>query len=216
MIKIFIESGVNDSQKRGKDTTNEQDFIVNIVAKHFPECQYGKDYEIVGTGGWTNLPNLVYEFKSNSDVEGQNLVIFDADENRNGGGFANRQGEINRLLEPHQIEFRLFLWPDNRTDGDFELLLSKIVNSEHRCLLDSYEHFEEEVRNNDPDNEKYDIPGRKGEMYTYISLHKKSGIQNKKFKKGYWLFDDERYWNLSSDELRPLLDFFRPYFSNRG
>lgn len=212
MIKIFIESGVNDAKKHEKETTNEQDFIMKVIAKHFPKCKYGTDYEIVGTGGWINLQNLVFEFESNSDVGGTNLVIFDADEERNNGGFVKRQAEIKNLI-PTTIKFKLFLWPDNKTDGDFELLLSKIVNPEHQCLLDSYEHFEDEVRRYDPNDEKYDIPGRKGEMYTYISLHKKSGTQNKKFKKGYWLFDDIKYWNLSSNELKPLLDFFEQNFS---
>ena len=212
MIKIFIESGINAAKKHDKETTNEQDFIVKVIAKHFPKCQYGTDYEIVGTGGWTNLPNLAFEFESNSDVGGTNLVIFDADENRNGGGFAKRQTEITNLMSP-TIDYELFLWPNNKTDGDFELLLSKIVNPKHQCLLDSYEHFEEEVRSHDPNDKKYDIPGRKGEMYTYISLHKKSSTQDKKFKRGYWLFDDTKYWDLSSNELKPLLDFLEQSFS---
>ena len=169
MIKIFIESGVNDAKKHEKETTNEQDFIMKVIAKHFPKCKYGTDYEIVGTGGWINLQNLVFEFESNSDVGGTNLVIFDADEERNNGGFMKRQAEIKNLI-PTTIKFKLFLWPDNKTDGDFELLLSKIVNPEHQCLLDSYEHFEDEVRRYDPNDEKYDIPGRKGEMYTYLTF----------------------------------------------
>ena len=36
MIKIFIESGVNAARKHDKETTNEQDFIVKVIAKHFP------------------------------------------------------------------------------------------------------------------------------------------------------------------------------------
>ena len=45
MIKIFIESGVNAAQKHDKETTNEQDFIVKVIAKHFPKCQYKKDFD---------------------------------------------------------------------------------------------------------------------------------------------------------------------------
>jgi hypothetical protein len=164
MIKIFIESGVNAAKKHNKETTNEQDFIVKVIAKHFPKCQYGTDYEIVGTGGWKNLPILAFEFKSNSDVGGTNLVIFDADENKNGGGYAKRQTEITSQM-PSTIDYELFLWPDNHADGDFEMLLSKIINPEHQCLLDCYENFEDEVRANDPEEVKYDTPGRKGEMY---------------------------------------------------
>ena len=171
MIKIFIESGVNDAKKHNKKTTNEQDFIVKVIAKHFPKCQYKKDFEVIGTNGWTNILNNEYEFKENTDKGFANLVIFDADEEKNNGGFAKRQAEI-LSMKSNTIDFDLFLWPDNQTDGDFELLLSKIINSEHQCLLDCYEHFEEEVRANDPREEKYETPGRKGKMYSYISLHK--------------------------------------------
>ena len=35
MIKIFIESGVNAAIKHDKETTNEQDFLVKVIAKFF-------------------------------------------------------------------------------------------------------------------------------------------------------------------------------------
>ena len=211
MIKVFIESGVNAAKKYDKETTNEQDFIVKVIAKHFPKCQYKKDFDVIGTNGWTNIPNNEYEFKENTDNGFANLVIFDADEEKNGGGFAIRQAEI-QSLKSDSIDFDLFLWPDNQTDGDFELLLSKIVNPEHQCLLDCYEHFEDEVRANDPEEEKYDTPGRKGEMYSYISLQKMSQKQKDYLSKGYWMFDNPKYWDLSSEELNPLVDFLNKYF----
>ena len=212
MIKIFIESGVNAAQKHDKETTNEQDFIVKVIAKHFPNCKYKVDFDVIGINGWTNIPKNEYEFKENSDKGFSNLVIFDADEERNGGGFAKRQSEI-LAMKSESIEFDLFLWPDNHTDGDFEMLLSKIINSEHQCLLDCYENFEDEVRANDPDEVKYETPGRKGEMYSYISLQKMSQKQKKELSKGYWMFDDSKYWDLSSDELKPLTDFLGVYFN---
>ena len=211
MIKVFIESGVNAAKKYDKETTNEQDFIVKVIAKHFPKCQYKKDFDVIGTNGWTNIPNNEYEFKENTDNGFANLVIFDADEERNGGGFAIRQAEI-QALKSDSIDFDLFLWPNNQTNGDFELLLSKIVNPEHQCLLDCYEHFEDEVRANDPEEEKYDTPGRKGEMYSYISLQKMSQKQKGYLSKGYWMFDNPKYWDLSSEELNPLVDFLNKYF----
>ena len=186
---------------------------MKVIAKHFPKCQYKKDFDVIGTNGWTNIPNNEYEFKENTDNGFANLVIFDADEERNGGGFAIRQAEI-QALKSDSIDFDLFLWPDNQTDGDFELLLSKIVNPEHQCLLDCYEHFEDEVRANDPEEEKYDTPGRKGEMYSYISLQKMSQKQKKELSKGYWMFDDSKYWDLSSDALKPLIEFLKKYLDN--
>lgn len=211
MIKIFIESGVNSAKKHEKETTNEQDFIVKVIAKHFPKCQYKKDFDVIGTNGWTNIPKNEYEFKENTDNGFPNLVIFDADEYKKGGGFDKRQAEI-LAMKTDSIDFDLFLWPDNKSDGDFELLLSKIVNPEHQCLLDCYEHFEEEVRANDPEEIKYETPGRKGEMYSYISLHKMSQKQKSNLSKGYWMFNNSNYWDLSSNELNPLVAFLAKFF----
>ena len=211
MIKIFIESGVNASKKYDKETTNEQDFIMKVIAKYFPECQYGKDYEVVGTGGWNNLHNLKFEFESNNDTGGCNLVIFDADENKNGGGYLIRKSAIQKEM-PLIKDDELFLWPDNQSDGDFEMLLSNIINENHQCILDGYELFEKEIKKHDPHEEKYDLPGRKGEMYTYISIQKMSSKQKSLFAKGYWLFDNQEYWNLSNDYLNPLITFLDKHF----
>ena len=74
MIKIFIESGVNAAKKHDKETTNEQDFIVKVIAKHFPNCKYKVDFDVIGINGWTNIPKNEYEFKENSDKGFSNLV----------------------------------------------------------------------------------------------------------------------------------------------
>lgn len=60
MIKILIESGVNAAQKHDKETTNEQDFIVKVIAKHFPNCKYKVDFDVIGINGWTNIPKNEY------------------------------------------------------------------------------------------------------------------------------------------------------------
>lgn len=211
MIKIFIESGVNDAKKHNKETTNEQDFLVKVIAHYFPKCKFKLDYDVIGTGGWKNIPNNEYEFHENIDNGFPNLVLFDADEVKNGGGFTKRKADIEAMKSKF-ISFDLFLWPNNIIDGDFELLLSKIVNPKHQCLLDCYEHFEEEVRINDPNENKYETPGRKGKMYSYISLHKMSNKQKGELSRGYWHFNNSEYWDLSSDELQPLIDFLSKFF----
>ena len=167
MIRIFIESGVSAARSKGKKTTNEQDFVEKIIAHYFPEAVVSKDFEVVGVDGWTNIANQSYDFKQNTDESGTNLVVFDADEDRNGGGFEKRKASLEDFKKKAGIEFDLFLWPDNKGDGDFELLLSKVINAKHQCLLDCYDEFEKKVRQHDPKEEKYVTPGRKGKMYTY-------------------------------------------------
>ena len=214
MIRIFIESGVSAARSKGKKTTNEQDFVEKIIAHYFPKAVVSKDFEVVGVDGWINIANQSYDFKQNTDESGTNLVVFDADEDRNGGGFEKRKSSLEDFKKQAGIEFDLFLWPDNKGDGDFELLLSKVINAKHQCLLDCYDEFEKNVRQHDPQEEKYVTPGRKGKMYTYETLHKGLQKLGNEIKAGYWQFDNPEYWNLEGEKLNPFVEFLTPYFDS--
>lgn len=214
MIRIFIESGVAVATNTGKKTTNEADFVEKVITHYFPKAVVSSDFEVVGVNGWTNIVNQVYDFNQNTDEGGINLVIFDADEGRNGGGFDKRKASLDDLKEQMGIEFNLFLWPNNKDNGDFELLLSQVINSKHQCLLDCYDVFEDNVRQHDPKEEKYVTPGRKGKMYTYETLHKGLLKYEKDIKNGYWQFDNPEYWNLDAEQLKPLVDFLTPFFDS--
>lgn len=214
MIKIFIESGVTVAKTKGKRTTNEADFLVKLVTHYFPKATLPIDYDVVGVNGWTNIINQVYDFNLNTDEGGTNIVIFDADEELNGGGFGKRKTLLENLKKELGIEFELFLWPNNKDNGDFELLLSQVINCKHQCLLDCYDEFENSVRQHDPNEEKYITPGRKGKMYTYETLHKGLLKYAKAIKDGYWQFDNPEYWNLDSEHIKPLVDFLSLFFDH--
>lgn len=214
MIRIFIESGVSVAKSKGKKTTNEQDFVEKVIAHYFPKAVVSRVFEVVGVDGWTNIINQSYDFKQNTDEGGTNLVIFDADEDRNEGGFEKRKASLEKLKKQAGIEYELFLWPNNKDNGDFELLLSKVINTKHQCLLDCYDDFEANVRKHDPNEEKYVTPGRKGKMYTYETLHKGLKEIEKDIKAGYWQFDNPEYWNLDDDHLKPLVEFLFPHFNS--
>lgn len=212
MIRIFIESGISAAITNGKKTTNEKDFLEKVIAHFFPKAILARDYEVVGVDGWTNITNQSFDFSLNTDEGGINLVIFDADEESNGGGFRKRKASLDDLKKQAGIEFDLFLWPNNKDNGDFELLLSMAINTKHQCLLDCYDEFEDNVRMHDPNEEKYVTPGRKGKMYTYETLHKGLQKYEKEIKSGYWQFDNPEYWNLEAEHIKPLVAFLSRYF----
>lgn len=108
MIRIFIESGVNKALDRGKETTNEQDFVEKFILYHFPQMRL-EDFEIIGTGGKDKLGNTALKFIENTIDGGTNIVIFDADTSSNKGGFSKRKAEILKAKEDYNIEFDLFL-----------------------------------------------------------------------------------------------------------
>lgn len=210
MIRIFIESGVNSAISCNKETTNEEEFIKKFIQHHFKGIVYKIDFEIYGIGGYTNLENSKpsLEDKKKQDV---NLVIFDADGIYNGGGFDVRKKAIIEMKERMGVDFELFLWPNNHDDGDFESLLLQMINNKHQGVLDCYDSFVKCVERRDSKGKLYELPGRKAEMYTYIDIMRLSKKERDKLHKGYYLFDNDQYWDLDAKAANSLRDFLLPY-----
>ena len=108
------------------------------------------------------------------------------------------------------LEADLFLFPNDKADGDFETLLENIVNKEHECLLRCFEQYERCVAGHcdAAGKPKYLLPTRKAKIYAYVESIKKSRREAERFKGGKeFFFDDSRYWDLNSSYLFPLRSF---------
>ena len=196
MTTIFIES------KHLK--TPEANFIKTYINQKFPDFE---DFEIIPLNGWQGLwkTNKLIE---NIDLGNQNIIIFDADTPENNGGFQKRKKEIEAIKAEKNIEFELFLFPNNSNDGDFELLLENIINKEHQNLLDCFGKYEKCIDNSKSNNPlKYKLPIRKAKIYSYVDAFPKSRKLNERFKSGDWFFENKTYWNLSAKYLNQLKQF---------
>lgn len=212
MINIYIESGVNQAKHKGKEVTNEQEFVIRFIEHHFPDKKSGRDFEVIGFGGKDLLINNAPVLEDSVAQGNTNIVIFDADTTDNKGGFTMRKQEIMKIKSQACMEFELFLWPNNHDDGDFESLLLQSIRDSHRGIIDCFDNFTMCVGGRDPEHRFYDIPGRKSEIYTYIELMRKTPAEERLFKKGYWLFDKSDLWNLDTEASKPFFLFLKPYF----
>lgn len=108
----------------------------------------------------------------------------------------------------NRVEFELFLFPNNRDDGEFENLLQYMIVEEHKQIMDCYDKFENCMRSHKTQdgNEKYKLPDIKSRYFTYINSMKLSKKRRDKIS-GNWLFDNTEYWNLEAEELNQLKDF---------
>lgn len=197
MISIFIES---------KDLkTQEANFVKTYLEQTFPNFT---DFEIIPLNGWQGLSKAKNKLVENKDLGNKNIVIFDADIANNQGGFTQRKQAIEKIKTKENLDFELFLFPNNSSDGDFELLLENIINPIHQKLLDCFEEYENCIGASQGDtNPQYVLPIRKAKIYSYIDAFKKSRKQNERFKKGDWFFDNKEYWNLDSEYLNSLKEF---------
>lgn len=203
MIQIFLESK--------HDKTVEADFIQKFLRHITGNDEWKKQVKIIPLNGKDNLKNSVNTFQDNSDAGGTNLVIFDADEVINSGGFDKRKKELLKQKSDLSIEFELFLFPNNAEDGDFETLISLLINQKHNELLECFTDYELCVGGKKDENgiSVYKTPARKSKMYTYIDSMKKSRKENNAFKHENhdYFFENKEYWNLDADYGKPLREF---------
>jgi len=196
MVRIFVE---------GKGDEKFIETYLEFMSSNFEL----KKYETIKAGGWTKLDKIDNQFKENTDSGGTNLVVFDADSPEKKGGFKRRKAALNAQKKALNIEFELFLFPNQSDDGDFELLLENVINNKHSNILTCFEEYENCLRNltDAEGNQRYSLPMRKAKIYSYIDAFHKSSRQNEKFKKGDYFFGNSDFWNLKSGYLNPLKTF---------
>ncbi len=211
MVKIFIE---------GKNKKVPESEFLHAVLSHMGIPN--ERYEVIHTNGYTNLMDSdiagtnIEQMKANTDVGGKNLVVFDADFDANNGGFSKRRGELLARRDELSLEFELFLWPDNKRDGDVEELMEDIARKdlypEFFDCFSKYEHCMSQ-RKNEKGTPFYTTPNRKGKLHTYFNSLPISNTKKKRFGSGEWRWDDDKIWNLDAKPLKPLKEFLLKHLS---
>ena len=160
--------------------------------------------------GWDNLKTEASALRMRSMTAngGVNLVIVDADKD-----FQARQAEIAEWQQTNEVEFELFLLPNNQDKGALEDLLENIINPNNRPILDCWEDYEKELL-------KLDIPGRtppplttpakKTKIYGYLeALLGESNTQKELIKEINRNYENTLHWNLDAEYLEPLKEFLK-------
>ena len=173
------------------------------------------DERIVTLKGWDNLKTeaSAARMRSMSANGGVNLVIVDADKD-----FQARKDEIAKWQRENEVEFDLFILPNNQDTGALEDLLENIINPNNRPILDCWEDYEEELV-------KLDIPGRtppplttpakKTKIYGYLeALLGESKSQKELIKETKRNYEETLHWNLDVEYLKPLKEFLTKHLSD--
>ena len=205
MVTIIIED-----KKEGKDDR----FIRVLLKKLFSAAT---DFNIESANGYTNLEKISPLLKQNDDAGIKNIIIFDADSDLENGGVVNRKKYLEEVLKKIDVNYELFLLPNNQDNGNFETLYEKIINQKHKNIIKCFENYETCLGKylDHEGKSKYNIPDQKTKMMAYIYAHKMS---NKKFEelknKLNWQFDNPEYWDLDNDCLDPLKQFLKTSIEN--
>lgn len=174
-IKIFVEGDgdkifIRDILKLWYDInlTNDQLKEVVIICK-----------------GYNQIKNHVDEFQQieigQKREDGKNVIIFDADYSGRelDHGFEEKKKYIDHCKAELNIDFDLFLFPNNQNDGTLETMLESCINPEHSGIMECWESMEKCVN----DKGKYTIPADKSKIYVYLEcLHGISKKEKEKIK----------------------------------
>ena len=151
--------------------------------------------------------------KANTSESIVNLVIFDADTTTSGGGFSNRKTEIEGWKTKYELDFELFLFPDNGTDGALEDLLERIINPRNEPVFECWKRFEDCLPTKDTCTKNpLTIPAKKSKIYAYMEvLHGDSNKEKEKIKDHNRDFKNTLHWDLKVAALKPLREFLHGY-----
>ena len=189
-FKIFTES--KSDVKFLKDYV-EQVIKINLTNDNFDTLGSWSGYK---EGG-----KLKQSFIENNNNENISILILDADTN-----FENRRNEVLTDFKAFGNPIELFLFPNNKNNGELETLLAEIAVD--RKLIGCFEGYEKCI-------EGYEAPVTKSKIFAYLDalLPHINKDNNKKdlIQEANRNYRNAAHWNLSHDYLNPLKDFLTKY-----
>jgi hypothetical protein len=202
-IRIFVEGDA--------DVKFLKDYLSYIA----PSFEISQE-TIINTGGWTNIDsqkekgeNIQNEMKKNTDNDGINLIVFDADKD-----FINRKQELETWKSKYNLVFELFLFPNNQNVGALEDLLERIIIDNNQPIFNCWDRFETCIQESASEimGKKLTTPAKKTKIYAYLEvLLGETRKEKDKIKDPKRDYKNKEHWNLDSESLVPLKEFLLKY-----
>ena len=209
-ISIYVEG---DGDKRFIEDfiqylANENPTI--ILPEGWKDCIYR-------TKGWLSFTtpkgeSIRHLMQKTTLRKGKNLVIFDADID-----VENRRKELESAKEKYNLDFEIFLLPNDKSSGALEELLEKLINPENSCVLECWKHYEEELKQQNiswkaPNTPT--TPSSKSKIYAYLeALVGTSSSEKDKIKDPKRDFSDRNHWHLDAPGGNDLRLFLLKHFA---
>lgn len=180
-----------------------------IVLKANGQIKVDVEIEVQKVGGWTTIDSPSGEAYRNNmkrNSSGKNLIIFDADADP-----VQRNADILAWKQKYDIDFELFLFPNNSAPGTVETLLEGVINPANQCVIDCWHEYEKNL-------EKQHIawktppeptcPSEKSKIYGYLeALVGTTKSEKERIKDQNRDFTVPEHWNLNANAIQPLKEF---------
>lgn len=151
--------------------------------------------KILMGGGYTAIGNLSSTIETYIDQGYKISIIQDADNpKKENGGVENRMKYLDDFKTEKGISFSIFLFPNNKDDGDLETLLLGITNKSKYDMADEcYEKYIECTSNFSNKEFIDELREDKSKVFNYFRTYygmDKAKEQNRYYEKDYWDFNN--------------------------
>jgi hypothetical protein len=153
-----------------------------------------------GTGRLDNLHNEFEPFTKNNGYT--SLLFLDADKD-----IENTKKIANDFKKKYNLDFDLFVFPDNKSNGCLEDLLEYIINPAYNKIFSCFENYIDCIKT----NVRYTLPDKKAKIYAYVDAVL-TGKERDHMDQGEWVFTNDDVWKLDNPALNPLHEFLSKYF----
>ncbi|MEP0367144.1 MAG: DUF3226 domain-containing protein [Cyclobacteriaceae bacterium] len=164
-----------------------------------------RDINIFVAGGCTSIRKYNKQIAGFNDEGYKVIMLQDADseeKDNHHGGVTKRIKYLNEIKAEFKIEFEVFLFPNNLTDGTLETILLSISADElYNKFFKCYEGYSNCVKEINSVNSK-ELLEEKYLIYNYCQVYQGNEMSSER---------DRRYvsefWNLDHSNLQPLKEF---------
>lgn len=205
-FRIFVEG---DADKKFIS-----DYYHHLFQEKAPQYSINHTGDLKGekTGGYKKLSDEINirEMRINEDQGGVNLVIFDADKD-----VEARRKELEAIKEQYNVNFELFLLPNNKDKGALEDMLEQIINPDNKCIFKCWDDYEKELLKQEISwrtPPPLTTPAKKTKIYGYLeALLGGSNTQKELIKEINRNYENTLHWSLDAEYLEPLKEFLNEH-----
>lgn len=209
-ITIFVEGFA--------DKKFLKDFIVHVCESNVMpiDCDSDKlNSRVEVCGGWNAMDSeagksIRNKMEQTTKRGGKNLVIYDADSD-----VETRRTQLQDYANKYNLQFDIFLFPNNRESGTLESLLEQLINPVNQCVLDCWKRYEKDLKEQIipwKNPKQPTTPSSKSKIYAYIeALVGTSNREKDKIKDPNRDFTDQNHWHLAAQGGEALKQFLLAY-----
>lgn len=198
----------------------EVHFISQFIEYHFNEFRFsfgkerknsradnqGLELRIQSLEGISakRIQSLVKEIKSNEELGKECVLIIDADTEEHkkpAGGCKNRLSYCQKLKEDHGLDFKFFVIPNGKDDGNLETLLESAVSDKGKPFFNCLNNFRSCANASEIKSKEIKIK----EIFEWYELMiHGNGKETKQTSRVYY---PSELWDLNRPGLHPLKIF---------